>query len=161
LVAARAQYNFWDTESGYYLNGTYYGAKNLLALGGAFQNQSSNTAATADFLLERKLSGMGVVTVESEFSYYDKLGGYNSRYGLSRGAYLLGSYLFPQKIGNGQIEVLGKFAEASFARGITVSDPYYKQKTSEANVNYVIKEFNARVMTFYKNTRFTAVNPNS
>jgi hypothetical protein len=161
LVAARAQYNFWDTESGYYLNGTYYGGKNLLAIGGAVQNQSSNTATTLDFLLERKLSSMGVVTVESEFSYYDRLGGYNSRYGLSRGAYILGSYLFPQKIGNGQIEVLGKFAEASFAKGITANDPYYKQKTSEANVNYVIKEFNARVMTFYKNTRFTAVNPNS
>jgi len=161
LVAARAQYDFWDTESGYYLNGTYYGGKNLLALGGAIQNQSSNTATTLDFLLERKLSGMGVVTVESEFSYYDKLGGYNSRYGLSRGAYVLGAYLFPQKIGDGQIEVLGKYAEASFARGITTNDPYYKQKTSEANVNYVIKEFNARVMTFYKSTRFTAVNPNS
>jgi hypothetical protein len=161
LMAARAQYNFWDTESGYYLNGNYYGAKNLLSLGGAFQSQSSNTSATADFLMERKLSSMGVVTVESEFSYYDKLGGYDSRYGLSRGAYVLGSYLFPQKIGTGQIEVLGKFAEASFARGATVADPYYKQKTSEANLNYVIKEFNARVMTYYKNFKFSAVRPNA
>lgn len=168
LVAARAQYDFWDAEGGYYLNGTYYGDKNLLAIGAAFQTQevgtgttSTNSAGTADFLMEKKLSGMGVVTVESEFSYYDKLGGYNGRYGLSRGAYILGSYLFPKKVGVGQFEALGKFAEASFARGITSGDIYYKQKTTELNLNYVIKQFNARVMTFYKDTRFSAVNPKS
>ena len=35
--------------------------------------------------------------------------------------------------------------------GIT---PSYHQKTTEVNFNYVIKQFNARVMTFYKDTRF-------
>jgi hypothetical protein len=160
LMAGRVQVDFWDKESGYYLNGTYYGGKNILAIGAAFQSQSSNTSGTADFLLEKKLPNEGVVTVESEFSYYDKLGGYNSRYGLSRGDYVLASYLFPKPIGAGKIEILGKFAEASFARGITPFDIYYKQKTTEANLNYIIKEFNARVMTFYKNTKFTAVNNN-
>ncbi len=33
--AARVQIDFWDPEDGYYLNGTYYGDKNLLAIGGA------------------------------------------------------------------------------------------------------------------------------
>ncbi len=33
LGAARIQIDFWDAEGGYYLNGTYYGDKNLLALG--------------------------------------------------------------------------------------------------------------------------------
>ena len=36
-------------ESGYYLNGTYYGGKNLLAVGGAIQAQDGNTAATRRF----------------------------------------------------------------------------------------------------------------
>lgn len=161
LTAARIQVDLWDAEGGYYLNGTYYGGKNLLALGAAIQNQSSNTAATADFLLEKKLPNEGVVTIESEYSYYDKLGGYNGRYGLSRGAYVLSSYLFPKKVGVGKFEILGKYAEASFARGISKTDVYYRQKTSEGNVNYVIKEFNARVMTFYKYTKFTAVNTNN
>jgi len=37
LGAARVQIDFWDPEDGYYLNGTYYGDKNLLAIGGATQ----------------------------------------------------------------------------------------------------------------------------
>jgi hypothetical protein len=36
----------------------------------------------------------------------------------------------------------------------------YDQKTSEFNLNYVIKEFNARVMFFVKDTRFSAVRNN-
>ena len=35
--------------------------------------------------------------------------------------------------------------------------PSYNQKTTEVNFNYVIKQFNARVMTFYRDTRFNAV----
>jgi hypothetical protein len=159
VMAGRVQVDFWDKESGYYLNGTYYGGKNLLSLGGAFQSQSSNTSATGDFLLERKVKDGGAFTVESEYSYYDKLGGYDSRYGLSRGAYVLGSFMFPQPVGMGKIEILGKYGEASFARGATAADIYYTQKTSEANLNYVIKEFNARVMSFYKNYNFSARQP--
>ena len=34
------------------------------------------------------------------------------------------------------------------------------QKTTEVNFNYVIKQFNARVMSFYKDTRFNRLNPN-
>ncbi len=54
LGAARVQIDFWDKETGYYLNGTYYGAKNLLGVGAAIQAQSGNTASTIDFLLEKK-----------------------------------------------------------------------------------------------------------
>ena len=32
--------------------------------------------------------------------------------------------------------------------------PSYDQKTTEVNFNYIIKQFNARVMTFYKDTRY-------
>jgi hypothetical protein len=158
-MAGRIQVDLWDPEGGYYLNGNYYGAKDLLAIGGAFQSQASNTSATADFLMEKKLSGGGVVTVEGEFAYYDKLGGWDSSYSLSRGGYALGSYLFPQQVGMGKIEILGKFGEASFARGLTPANIYYTQKTSEVNLNYVIKEFNARVMTFYTNRKYSAVRP--
>ena len=54
LGAARVQIDFWDKENGYYLNGTYYGGKNLLGVGAAIQAQSGNTATTVDFLLEKK-----------------------------------------------------------------------------------------------------------
>jgi hypothetical protein len=157
LGAARIQIDFWDPEGGYYLNGTYYGDKNLLAIGGATQLQSGHTASTADFLMERKLPDGGVVTIESEYANYNRLGGYNGAYAKSQGAYALGSYLFPKAVGMGKFEILGKYGKAEFTHG---SAPSYHQKTTELNFNYVIKQFNARVMTFYKDTRFNRLKTN-
>jgi hypothetical protein len=56
--------------------------------------------------------------------------------------------------------VLGKYAHANFSRGATAADVPYNQKTTEFNFNYVIKEQNARVMFFIKNTTFDAVKTN-
>jgi hypothetical protein len=164
IGAGRVQVDLWDPEPGYYLNGTYYGGKNLLAIGVAFQAQSApsvtNKASSLDFLLERKLPDGSVVTIESEFANYDRLGGYDSRYTSNKGGYVLAAYLFPKPVGPGKFEILGKYAKARFGRSILPTDTNYNQKTSEVNFNYVIKEFNARVMSFYKNTKFTAVKTN-
>jgi hypothetical protein len=168
IGATRVQVDLWDKEPGYYLNGTYYGGKNLLAFGAAFQAQSgtgaannvTNKAGSVDFLLEKKLPDGSVVTVESEFANYDRLGGYDSHYTSNKGGYVLGAYLFPKPVGPGKFEILGKYAKARFSRGLTATDTNYNQKTSEVNFNYVIKDFNARVMSFYKNTKFTAVRNN-
>ena len=157
----RVMVDFWDPEPGYYLNSTYYGEKNILAVGGAAQVQGSDKRAyTADFLIERKLGDKGAFSVESEYAKYDRLGGYNARYGMSDGAYALASYLFPKAVGPGRIEVLGKFGVARFQQGLTDLDIDYEQKTSELNFNYLIKDFNSRVMIFYKDTRFDAVQSN-
>jgi hypothetical protein len=162
IGAGRVQVDFWDPEGGYYLNGTYYGDKNLLAIGVAGQVQGSDKKAyNVDFLLERKVPGGGAVSVEAEWAKYDRLGGYSARYGTDDGGYVLGSYLFPKAVGVGKFELLGKFANARFRKGITALDKDYNQKTSEVNLNYVIKQFNARVMMFYKDTRFDAVQSNS
>ncbi len=64
-------------------------------------------------------------------------------------------------MGIGKFEVLGKFAKANFTNGLSAIDRDYDQKTSELNLNYIIKEFNARVMIFYLDKRFDAVQPNS
>ena len=151
IGAARVQIDFWDPEDGYYLNGTYYGDKNLLAIGGATQVQDGNTATTVDFLLEKKLPNAGVVSIESEYSNYNGLGGYDAAYTKSQGAYVLGSYLFPKKVAIGNFELLGKYAKADFTHG---KAPSYNQKTAEVNFNYIIKQFNARVMSFYRNVTF-------
>jgi len=162
LGAGRVQIDFWDPEGGYYLNGTYYGGKNLLAIGVAGQVQGSdNHAASVDFLLERKVGGGGAFSIESEYAKYDRLGGYNSRYATDTGGYLLASYLFPAAVGIGKFEVLGKFAKATFSNGLSAIDRDYDQTTSELNLNYVIKEFNARVMIFYLDKRFNDIQPNS
>jgi hypothetical protein len=162
IGAGRVQVDFWDPEPGYYLNSTYYGEKNILAIGGAGQVQGSDKKAySADFLLERKVPGGGAFTVEAEWAKYDRLGGYNARYGTDDGGYVLGSYLLPKMVGVGRFEVLGKFAKARFREGLTVVDADYDQKTSEVNLNYIIKQFNGRVQIFYRDTRYDAVRPNT
>jgi hypothetical protein len=162
LGAGRVQVDFWDQEGGYYLNGTYYGGKNLLAIGVAGQVQGEDHhASSVDFLLERKVGNGGSFSIESEFAKYDGLGGYNSRYVTDTGGFVLASYLFPATVGVGKFEVLGKFARAKFTNGLAAIDIDYEQKTSELNLNYLIKEFNARVMIFYLDKRFDAVQPNS
>lgn len=156
LSAFRVQLDFWDKEDGYYLNSTYYGDKDLLSIAGATQVQSGNTATTMDFLMEKKLKNAGVVTIEGEYANYNKLGGYDPKYRKSGGAYGLAAYIFPKPVGTGKIQVLGKFAKADFTQGTT---PSYNQKTTEFNVNYLLKQFNARVMTFFKNTTFSNGRP--
>jgi len=161
LAAGRVQVDFWDAEDGYYLNGTYYGDKNLLAIGAAGQMQGEDKSAySVDFLMERKLGGGSAATVEAEWAKYDKLGGYSSSYGIDDGGYVLGSYLFPKTSGPGQWEVLGKFGKARFREGLTLLDLDHDQKTTEIDVNYVLKQFNARLMMFYLDTRFDAVRTN-
>ena len=159
IGAARVQLDFWDKEDGHYLNSTYYGDKNLLALGGATQVQDGKTATTVDFLLEKKLGNGGVVTLESEYSNYNGLGGYDALYNKSQGAYGLASYLFPKAVGMGKFQLLGKFASAEFTHGGKSEN--YNQKTTEVNVNYVIKQFKARVMTFFRETTFDKVRKDS
>lgn len=158
IGAARVQIDFWDAEEGYYLNRTYYGDKNLLSIGGATQVQDGHTATTIDFLLEKKVGKGGAFTIEGEYSNYNRLGGYDSRYAKSQGAYGLASYLFPKKVGAGKFEILGKYAKADFTHGAT---PSYNQKTTEVNLNYIIKPFNAMVQAFFQDERFNRQRPNT
>jgi hypothetical protein len=163
IWANRVQIDFWDPEDGYYLNSTYYGDKNLLAVAGANEVQDGKTATTVDFLMERKVKGGGAFTIESEYSRYNSLGGYNADYARSEGAYVLASFLIPKQVGVGKFEALGKFAEAEFTGGLGMAsqNPSYRQKTTEVDFDYIIKQFDARLMAFGRNTSFNGVEPNS
>ncbi len=156
IWASRVQIDLWDPENGYYLNGTYYGDKNLLAIAGANQVQSGKTATTADFLMERKVPGGGAFTVESEYSRYNGLGGYDANYPKSEGAYGLVSFLIPKQVGSGKFELLGKYAIAEYT-GRYDGPSSYRQNTTEVNFNYIIKQFDARIMSFYRNASYNAV----
>jgi hypothetical protein len=150
IAAGRLQYDFWDKESGYWLNSTYYGAKDLLAIGVAGQTAGGDTSYTVDFLLEKNLGGAGVITVESEYAKYEGLtgSGFDAVTGATKkndGVYGLVSYLFPQPVGIGKIQLLGKYAEATF--DVSGADP--KLKTLEGDIGYIVKEFNVRGYLFY------------
>lgn len=151
VSSARVMVDLWDKESGYYLNGTYYGDKDLLAIGIDGQAEDGNKAYSADFLLEKKLPDAGVVSVESEYAKYDHFGGYAGD--TSNGYYLLGSYLFPQAVGVGRLQPLVKYAHANYTFD-TGPTPRDTQKTVDVELNYIIKQFNARISLYYLDVRY-------
>jgi len=139
LSAARLMVDLWDVEGGYYLNGTYYGDKDLLAFGVAAQNQDSDTSYSVDALMEKKLPGGSAFTVEAE--YQKDKGLIND----SKGYYVLAAYTFPQIAGGGKFQPLVKYSKKT-TDGLTFDTDV---KTTEVNLNYLIKTFNARVSLFY------------
>lgn len=150
LWAGRVQVDLWDPEDGYFLNSTYYGDKDLLAFGLAAQKVGDDNAITFDGLMEKKLGNAGVVTLEAEYAKYDGLGGYAGNE--SDGYYLLAAYVFPTEVGIGKFQVLAKHAKADYEFSTSALD--YTQTTDELNVNYLIKQFNARVGVFYIKTDY-------
>jgi len=124
LYSARVQYNFLDTEPGYYLQSTYYGDKKILAVGLVANYQGGGTGIPAggvtgmgnvalDFLWEDKV-GDGVVTVEAAYYYFGRHGfsgpttpgSLAGPFDTGSGTGLLFSvaYLIPGKIGWGQFQ---------------------------------------------------------
>ncbi len=62
--------------------------------------------------------------------------------------------LFPKEVPSAvraSSKCWASIAKAEFTMG---SPRSYSQKTTEVNFNYIIKQFNARVMTFFQDTRF-------
>jgi hypothetical protein len=151
VSSARVMVDLWDKEAGYYLNGTYYGDKDLLAIGIDGQSEDGNKAYSADFLMEKKLPNFGVVDVESEYAKYDHFGGYAGD--TSDGYYVLGSYMFPQVVGIGRFQPLVKYAHANYTFD-TGPSPTDTQKTVDVELNYIIKQFNARVSLYYLDVKY-------
>jgi len=80
MFAGRVVVNLLDPEPGYYNSSTYYGEKDILAIGAAYMRRSEMlvgpaggttdyTAWNLDFLFEQELDNCGVVSVEA--AYYD------------------------------------------------------------------------------------------
>jgi hypothetical protein len=167
LTSGRLMIDLWDPEPGYYLNGTYFGEKNILALGISGQSSANQHVYGADFLMERNVHGVGTFTVESEYVRNSRLGAYGSITGLNplsgtacsggcyadnHGYYVLLGYLLPQPIGDGRVQILGKYGSAGYGApdaAIPTLPSQYVQHTSEFDLKYVIKPFDAAVTLFY------------
>jgi hypothetical protein len=143
VIAGRATWDFWDKEKGYYFNGTYYGDKDLLALGAAFQSLDSKTDFSIDGLLEKNLHEIGVVGFETEYQHDNGL----NTAAQNHGWYALADYLFPQVIGWGKFQLLDKYSRKNYDATATTASSQIK--TNEFDLNYIIKEFSARVGMYY------------
>ena len=169
LYAGRIQFNFWDAEPNpaYYCSSTYYGGKEILALGVASQSQKDGVGTAAkkgdykglsvDGLMETK-AGIGWLTVEAAYYKYDTGGvvDFNppstaaptaNLGGITQGPSNLFSvaYLVSGAVGAGRLQPVVRYQkfDADLAKVVT--------KRTDAGLNYIIEGHNARISaTFSK-----------
>ncbi|NRA03179.1 MAG: hypothetical protein HRU00_11335 [Myxococcales bacterium] len=165
LYAGRVVLNLWDPEPGYYNASTYYGEKQILAIGLAAQAQDDAFALGGDFdawnvdVLVEKTFDFGVVSLQGAYYDYDRDGeGTVSNEGDAY--FVLASILFPQEFGPGKWK--GKFEP--FVRyqefdpdGCTACDAASDHERWDFGVNYVLRGHNARITAKYGRDRASLV----
>lgn len=115
LYTARASYNFFDGEPGFYPSSFYSGNKRIVALGGSVAHQSDGagtigdrgdfTAYTADLRVEWPLANGGVLDFEGGYFDYDLDNVADATYiAQGDGAYATAAYLLPGTFGPGRLE---------------------------------------------------------
>jgi hypothetical protein len=142
IYAGRLTYNFLDPEPGYYNSSTYYGSKQILAVGGAVQYQRNGiTTATGksdllgfnfDALFERPMLGGDALSLEGAY--------YNFEQGnQGQSFFVLASYLVGQKLGIGKIQPTARFQQLMPTGG---GDP---TRVVDGGLNYILDGHNARL----------------
>lgn len=69
-TAGRAQYNFLDTEVGFFYPGTYLGKKKIFAIGGGYDRQKDYSAYDVDAFYDHPL-GNGALTTQLDITRFD------------------------------------------------------------------------------------------
>jgi hypothetical protein len=118
--AGRVTLNLLDPEPGYYNQSSYYGKKDILAIGIAAMAQRDAVGTSVapadffawnvDFLFEKRLENGGVPTVEAAYYVYDDhngvdttLDGIDYRVQQGRAGFVTLAYLVPYDIGVGKM----------------------------------------------------------
>ncbi len=142
IYALRLVFNALDPEPGYYNSSTYYGAKDVLALGGTLQYKK-----TIDPLGDKKLLGFNldllferhiladVLTLEGAYYNFDQ-GNDAGKQGWS--FYALASWLFSTRVGPGRLQPMARYQHAVPASGGDAT------KTIDGGLNYILDGHNAR-----------------
>jgi hypothetical protein len=148
IYAARVVFNALDPEPGYYNSSTYYGKKDVLAVGATFQYKknvavpdSSLGAFNLDGLFEKRL---GIDTVTLEGAYYNfNQGGNQGNQGWS--FFALASYLFGTKVGPGKLQPMARYQYGALRGGADGT------KTVDGGLNYIIDGHNTRAALVVQN----------
>ena len=159
LYTGRINICFLGKEPGFYHSSTYYGAQDIVALGlGAqYQKNGSGDPTTmpanlknymADLLAEKNFAGVGVGTLEG--SYYK----FDTDQQFKQAFYVLGSYLFPKKLGIGKLQLLGRYQQADPSAGGT------SWKMEDAFLTYLVDDYFLRASVGYQHADI-GVPPNS
>lgn len=159
IYAGRLTYNFLDPEPGYYNSSTYYGTKDVLALGAALQFQQNGSVisrgptlppevkdllgANLDLLFEKRLpfgAFGGTDTLSLEGAYYNFNKGSQGR-----SFFALASYLFGPKVGFGQFQPMARYSQLMPTGGGDST------KIVDGGVNYIIDGHKARLALVVQN----------
>ena len=156
-LVARAVLNFLDREDSYFNQSTYYGEKDIAAVGFTFSNQDDAhgagldyTSWSLDFLYERPLDSGGVITAEA--AYYDRdddnAAAGNGRQG--EGYFILGSYLFADSLSIGNLE--GRLQPSIRYQESDRNNPQAGDREHQVDysLNYIIHGHSARVSLVFQ-----------
>jgi|HubBroStandDraft_2_1064218.scaffolds.fasta_scaffold19141_1 hypothetical protein len=162
-LVARVVLNLLDPEPGYYNSSTYYGEKNIAAIGFSFTDQTDALedinghvgtffAYNFDFLLENKMSEWGSGTFEAAYYHYD-VGGDVANGIAGNAGFVFVGWMLPQQVGCGG--VCGYIRPYARWQKYDYSDEQFAASAGEfkegwdAGFQYVIKGHNARFDCFY------------
>ena len=164
----------------YYTGSTYYGAKDILTVGlaGMFQKdgvgiltaRDDYKAWNIDVLMEKKLGG-GALTLEGAYYNYDlgsaldcgsgepgapacPAAGPNDNVGgqvEGDAYYVTAAYLFPGKVGWGQLQPYVRYQK--FSRDVSNTE----KTQTDIGLNYVIKGHNARITAVFSKVKDEAL----
>ena len=163
LFSGRLNLALLNPEPGYYHSSTYYGGKDIVAIGvGAQYKKEGSTGVApmggvapapddytgfnADLLVEKTLGSAGTVSLEGAFYLFS---GDNEPIDYHYLALL--SYLLPMEVGIGKLQPLVRFQQAK------PSDDSDSWNIIDAQLGYAIKEYSARLALGYQKIDSTAM----
>ncbi len=164
LYGARLSYAIIGSEPGFYGSSTYYGAQDIVAIGAAARHQArlgapsdggeSVTEFNADILAEFNIGTAGTLGIEGAYYFSDN----KSALLPADNAWMVtANYLLPNEIGIGKPQLILRYQGTSSSDDEDDdldADPS-KMSIFEVQAAYVIKDYFAKLMVGYENTKIT------
>jgi hypothetical protein len=151
LYSGRINIAILGTEPGFWGSSTYYGAKDIVAVGGGYQYQKNGSGTNAaaptnlnhvmvDLLAEKNIPGVGTPSFEGAYYHFDDGAPAKQAF------FVLASFLTADYLGVGKLQPLVRWQQASPQGGGTSA------KVLDALVTYVIHDYNLKLAVGYQRT---------
>jgi hypothetical protein len=160
--AMRLQFDLLDPEPGYYTQSSYYGQKNIAAIGFALMDQPNAMTDAVhtgtfvgwnlDFLLENKMTQWGSGTFEAAYYNYD-VGGDVANDVAGKAWFVYAGWLLPQPIGCccfcGRFRPWARYQHYSYDDETFASDNHAPMSEWDVGLDYLVCCTNATKFVAY------------
>ena len=140
--AGRLMYDFFDPEKGYAYQGTYRGAKKVVAIAGIYDVQGSYEAYGGDFFLDWPI-GSDAVTFEGDYIHYNGWGKFYSAIPEQDTLYVDAGYYFSEIH-------LQPFARYEFLHFAAAANKPKEQQRFGGGFNYYVMGQNFKIVPYYE-----------